>query len=263
DAVKKFRAKVNAITARSTYSNATVAKMFALESYLRGWGNYYRFAYNASRVFAKLDHLVFWQMAHWLGAKHKLQIAKVMRQYYKRVEGVMTFAIGEVALWRLCRLKFEHLYQKTFLNPYAEPETPLQREELPGSEHVWQGNETRPGIEDLRPLVHARDSWRCQRCGTQVNRDTVCLDHVKPVKRFSRPEDASVLDNLQTLCIPCHTQKSIEEIDEQMKCRMQRKLHVRFGGGSEGNVPFRVIEWVTRLAPILHRKSSRWPRQQW
>jgi group II intron reverse transcriptase/maturase len=213
DAVQKFRAKVLAITARSTCSNAATAKLIALNHYLRGWGNHYRYAYNASRVFAKLDHLVFWQMAHWLGAKFKCQMSQVMRDFYKRVDGVMTLSYGAAALSRMSSLSLGHPRQRTFTNPYAGPEPSVQREEVFGSGQVWQGNETRPGIEDLRPLVYQRDSWRCRRCRCQVTRDTARLDHVIPVKRFERLGHANYMDNLQTLCVPCHTQKSTGEID--------------------------------------------------
>jgi len=213
DAVRRFRAKVLAISARSTGGNAVTAKLIALNHYLRGWGNYYRYAYNASRVFAKLDHFVFWQMAHWLGAKFKCRMSQVMRNFHRRVEGVMTLAYHETALWRLSRLEFGYPRQRTFTNPYDDPEPRLDREEVFGSSPVWQGNETRPGIEDLRPSVYARDAWRCRRCHCTVTRDAARLDHVIPVKRFKRPGHASDLDNLQTLCVACHAQKSTGEID--------------------------------------------------
>lgn len=214
DAIRKFRAKVQAILARSTCSNAVNAKWSALNRYLSGWGNYYRYAYNASRVFAKLDDLVFWLAAHWLGAKFKCRMTQVMRDYYRRIDGVMTLAQSDdMYVRRLRNLTFEHPRQKIFTNPYLAPKPHLDREELFGSRPVWQGNETRRGIEDLRPLVYQRDEWRCRRCGTPVDDTTARLDHVKPVKRFKRPEDASVMGNLQTLCIPCHNQKSTREID--------------------------------------------------
>ncbi|WP_152054433.1 group II intron reverse transcriptase/maturase, partial [Tautonia marina] len=43
DSVREFRAKVLAITARSTCNQSIVAKLGALNSYLRGWGNHYRY----------------------------------------------------------------------------------------------------------------------------------------------------------------------------------------------------------------------------
>ncbi|HEX6510008.1 MAG TPA: reverse transcriptase domain-containing protein [Chloroflexota bacterium] len=213
DAVRKFRAKVLAICARSTCANSVLAKLTALNRYLRGWGNYYRYAYNASRLFAQLDHIVFWQMAHWLGAKFKCPMSQVMRNFHRRVDGVMTLTYHETALWRMSSLAFGYPRQRTFTNPYDDPEPSLAREEAFGSESVWQGNETRPGIEDLRPLVYARDAWRCRRCHRTVTRETACLDHVIPVKRFERLGHANYMTNLQTLCMECHAQKSTGEID--------------------------------------------------
>ena len=215
DAVRKVRAKVLAITAPSTCRHAVNAKVHALNVLLRGWGNYYRYAYNASRVFAKLDSLVFWRLAHWLGAKFKCQMPNVLRRFYRRVDGRMTLATDEVAAFRLLSLAFGPMRLRTFDNPYATPGPTLERAEALGVQPVWQGNETRPGIEDVRVAVYDRDHWTCQHCGAKVTRATARLDHILPVKRFARPEDAHGFYNLQTLCVPCHTRKTTTENDNK------------------------------------------------
>jgi 5-methylcytosine-specific restriction endonuclease McrA len=208
DAIKKLRAKVQAITARSSCNNAVAAKLIAMNHYLRGWGNHYRTAYNAREVFAKLDHLVFWQLAHWLGAKFKCRMPVVMRRFRHKAEGASTLAMGAHSLWRLRCAEFEQLRKRTFCNPYVDPKPLLAREEQFGSRHTWIGNETRPGTEDLRPLVLTRDQWTCQVCGVRVTRDTNRIDHVRPIRRFKRRVDAQTLENLQTLCRTCHDQKT-------------------------------------------------------
>jgi group II intron reverse transcriptase/maturase len=213
EAMTKLRNKVMEITARSSCHHSVAAKLTALNYLLRGWGNYYRTAHNASRRCSKLDHFVFWQCAHWLGAKFKIRMPKVMRRFYRRVEGVWTLSDGPVALFRLSRLDFGPLYRRTFSNPYADPEPQLGREELFGSDHQWSGNEKRPGTLDLRPQVFERDRWTCRHCGCRVNGVTGRVDHIRPVKRFKRPEDAQRLENLQTLCVPCHNRKTATEND--------------------------------------------------
>lgn len=208
DAIRKCRHKVQAILAPSTCQQSVIAKIVAVNYYLRGWGNYYRYAYNASRVFSKLDHFVFQLLAHWLGAKFKCRLSQVHRRYYRRVDGVMTFAFEDIPLWRLSSLQFERFRQRTFTNPYLDSQPLLHREQQPEDRHVWHGNETRPGIEDVRRQVYKRDLWTCQHCGTPVDSETARLDHAKPVKRFANVQEANRMDNLQTLCQDCHTRKT-------------------------------------------------------
>jgi RNA-directed DNA polymerase len=208
EAVKKFRAKMLAITARSSCIHAVNAKLIAINQYLHGWGCHFRYAYNAKRVFAKLDDFVFWQMAHWLGAKFKCRMQDVFRRHYKSIGGNRTLASETNALWRLRTLQHERLQERTFRNPYTTANPLLIRTEGFGTMAVWLGNESRPGIEDLRPIVMERDGGVCRQCGQKVNEETAVLDHIRAVKRFRRPVDANALMNLQTLCISCHNQKT-------------------------------------------------------
>jgi len=207
EAVAKVRASILAVTAQSSLNHSLNAKLVAMNQLLRSWGQYYRYAYNASLVFAKLDHVVFWRMAHWIGAKFRSSIPQVLRCYYVQVEGVKTLSSGTKHLWLLRTLRHEYPPYRTFVNPYTTTQPLLIRAGgmvLP----VWLGNEKRPGTLDLRPRVLARDGWTCQHCGQVVTEETAALDHIRAVKRFRRPVDANTLDNLQTLCIPCHKQKT-------------------------------------------------------
>lgn len=213
EAIRKLRAKVLAITARSSCNHSANAKLLALNHLLRGWAEHYRCAYNASRVFARLDSFVFWQMAHWLGAKFKCRLPQVMRLYVRRVDGRKTIATADKALWLMSRSAYGPLRMRTPATAYTSAVPDLVRHEHPGSAPQWMGNETRPGIEDLRYEVYRRDGWSCRSCGRQVSEATASLDHVRGVKTFLRPEVANVEGNLQTLCGSCHRQKSISEID--------------------------------------------------
>lgn len=48
-----------------------------------------------------------------------------------------------------------------------------------------------------------RDGFRCVKCGA---RGRLEVDHVKPVR--THPDLAWSIDNLQSLCPPCHTRKT-------------------------------------------------------
>jgi 5-methylcytosine-specific restriction endonuclease McrA len=54
--------------------------------------------------------------------------------------------------------------------------------------------------EDLRNEVFKRDGYKCQICGSKKD---LVLDHIKPFSMGGRTE----IDNLQTLCKSCNSQK--------------------------------------------------------
>src|SRR3954454_19667547 len=99
---------------------------------------------------------------------------------------------------------------------YTTQEIRLEREELL-DDGPWLGIEGRPGMEDLRPRVLERDGHQCVCCQERVAKATARVDPKKPVCCFKRPVDANRLDNLQTLCIPCHKRKTEESIGNQEK----------------------------------------------
>ena len=57
----------------------------------------------------------------------------------------------------------------------------------------------------VRRAVFARDNWRCRRCGRAGRLE---CDHVVPLHRGGDPYDPG---NLQTLCRPCHIDKTAGE----------------------------------------------------
>lgn len=54
--------------------------------------------------------------------------------------------------------------------------------------------------EQLRIMVLHRDAYTCQRCGREGNE----VDHIRP----KRAGGQDAMDNLQTLCKPCHSAKT-------------------------------------------------------
>src|SRR4051794_29705284 len=102
-------------------------------------------------------------------------------------------------------------------NPYTHQEV-IAREELPANP-TWTGCERRPGVLDLRRQVLQRDGWKCRMCGESVAPDTAQVDHLRPYQFYKRPVEANCLDNLWTLCLACHADKT--EMDRQMESRVQ------------------------------------------
>jgi RNA-directed DNA polymerase len=210
-AVDRLRKRIIAATTPASHRDSVHTKILALNQHLSGWCRYYQHTANAAREFAKLNPVVFWRMAHWLGRKFRIMMPEVMRRY----RWGNTFATGEAEL-HLPSAFPTSPYCKRFLkpNPYTTQDRRLAREELL-TETRWTGYEARPGMADLRPLILTRDEFTCQRCGAPVMPHTAEIDHIRPVRRFKRPVEANTSANLRTLCLPCHQRKTQD--DRQME----------------------------------------------
>ena len=216
EAVDKVIAKIAHSTAKTAHEDSANSKILALNRIIGGWCRYYQYTSKASATFSKVEDRAFWLLAHWLGRKYQLNMSEVMKRY--RLEAGL--GTKEYQLTKAYRDFPSLRYAKRFLksNPYTTQEK-IQREELL-TETYWTGQERRPGTADLRPLILERDGYICQRCGERGTPETLHVDHIRPVRRFKRPVDANVPENLQTLHIEvCHKQKT--EIDRQRESRVR------------------------------------------
>jgi RNA-directed DNA polymerase len=208
-AVKKHLEKIQAATTPRTHKDSVETKILALNRIIRGWCLYFQYTSKAGVQFGELEYKTFWRLAHWLGRKFKLSIPSVIRQY----RSALTIAL--VGHNDFPAKTYAERFDKP--NPYTA-EGKIVREEIP-DENPWLETEDRPGSTDLRLVVIQRDEHRCCNCGESVTNATCQVDHKRPRSRFKRPEDADCLDNLWTLCIPCHERKT--ETDRQTESRVQ------------------------------------------
>lgn len=213
-AVDRLCGKITHVTSQTTHQDSFVSKIVSLNHLVRGWCQYYQYASNTSIPFRKVRYQLYWRMAHWIGTKHRRSVKEVIRQYGENnsfvYEGYRLTMPDEFPTKR-------YMASVRKPNPYTMQEIKPEREELL-QDNYWTGYERRRGMADLRPLVLERDGFTCQLCDRTVESRTAEVDHVKPVKRFKRPVDANSLDNLWTLCIPCHSEKT--KSDRQMESRM-------------------------------------------
>jgi len=203
-AFRKCRDKLSAVTDATTHRHSVTTKILAINRIIGGWCRYYQYCTRASTAFGKLEYHVFWSMAHWLGRKFQLTMPQVLRRFRKG----NTLSTGTLNLLKASEFKTK-VYAKRYLkpNPYTTQER-LQREEGV-MESSWWGQEPRPGIEDLRPLILERDKYTCGNCGrTGLRLETAEIDHRRPVRRFKLAVHANQPDNLWTLCVPCHKAKT-------------------------------------------------------
>jgi group II intron reverse transcriptase/maturase len=204
EAEKRVRHKIRALLAPHTHGESANAKISALNRIMRGWCEYYRTVSSPTRSFRRLQHEVYWSMVHWLGRKYKTSTPKVLRKFGK--EGFL--GTKTQTLLKPSDIKRKRHIMSQATNPYTSPNQRLVREKLPNLDGAWSGQEARTGSWDLRDIVLERDNHTCQRCGTSLPSWEAQVDHIKPRSRFKHRVNADTQENLQTLCYPCHKQKT-------------------------------------------------------
>jgi RNA-directed DNA polymerase len=213
EATDKVIDKITKATDPGTYQDSANAPILALNGSIGGWFRYHQYTSQTVITFHKVAYIAFWRLAHWFGRTYQLKMPEVMRRY--RRNG--TLGTSTYQLYKANQFPTRQ-YKKRFLkpNPYPMKEVSIQREELP-TETYWTGNEARPGMADLRPVIMERDGYTCQNCGTgPLPAYKLEVDHVRPVRRFKRPVDANNPENLWTLCVEtCHPSKT--KFDRQME----------------------------------------------
>ncbi|WP_112874939.1 HNH endonuclease [Paracoccus endophyticus] len=70
----------------------------------------------------------------------------------------------------------------------------------------------------LRWEILKRDGFRCKICGAVGRLE---IDHIKPVR--NHPELSFGAENLQALCVPCHSRKTQSETGDRNSCSPERK----------------------------------------
>ena len=205
---------LRAATSPDTHEDSVTVKIKALNRIIAGWCRYYQYTSKASSQFSKLEYKTFWLMAHWLGRKFRLPMPAVLRRFG---EG-SGLTDGETTLTRHTKFHTQR-YGKLYLkpNPYTTQER-IDREELL-DDNPWPGFEDRPGWADLRQQAGERDNWTCRVCKAVRTPATCQVDHIIQYSRYKRPVDANRLENLWTLCIPCHRRKT--EFERRTESRMQ------------------------------------------
>jgi len=76
-----------------------------------------------------------------------------------------------------------------------------------------------------RRVVYKRDRAKCAKCGSKCDRykNPWHMDHIKPLIEAQGNLDYWRLQNLQTLCTPCHTTKTSQEATERAAKRKADK----------------------------------------
>jgi 5-methylcytosine-specific restriction endonuclease McrA len=172
---------------------------------IRGWSNYFKIAHNFSAVAGKLNNIAHWAMIKAISLKNDKSSNKVHRKFY--FNGRIRVSPDRM-LARFSDTKMS----LDFRRPVEyEPGKGMYLEDQMWEADLRRPDKRRPGQMDLKQMALKRDGYHCCGCGRLVTSETSHVDHIKPVRKFASFEQANTLDNVQTLCVNCHKQKSRSE----------------------------------------------------
>lgn len=212
DNIERFKAKVKRLTRRSSVLVPVDLRFQQLNSLIRGWGNYYRYA-NFTHDAKKLDWWISNRVLIWLQAKHKGQGTRAILEQYlvretRKQYDRKNFAAkdGKGKLRFIARLQDIPILKYRFRkrpNPYlnaagfvppAEAETPF------GDAVPANIGEQRTQWLETRQQAVERDEYRCSICGKDIDTTQLHGHHIEARRDGGKDE----LANISTLCEDCH-----------------------------------------------------------
>jgi len=181
-AITRYLHKMRRILSPRTISEATVAKIHAINRLTRGWCQYYQITGNPSMAFSKATHELLTEMKRWLGRKYELSGQAIWKRYGKKVENAKTFGTSTVRLILPNEFKTRKTLVRTWHNPYTEKEA-IIREKLLQYDSLWTGNQDRLGWSDIREEVILQKETTCYVCGTELHPYEVEIGECSQIER--------------------------------------------------------------------------------
>ena len=173
---------------------STRNRMRGLNSVLRGWAEYYKYATQASKVFPEVQSFAWQKMSCWLAKKFRCSRKTLFSDIAEKTNPIRVNGMEMVYIPGKGNAKWHKPLKKD--HPYFDG-TATRRE--PTAVYQIFENEHRTGHRDLRWKVFRRDDWTCQECGKKVSwYDDGELHHLE---YSGKPVDA------ETLCADCHAEK--------------------------------------------------------
>jgi RNA-directed DNA polymerase len=155
----KYLEYLRTATAPTTHADPSALKILALNRAIAGWCRYFQYTSRAAVQFHEMDYHTFWLVIRWLATKHRLSVPQTIWRFK---QGSSLVVEGQRLLLHTSFPTLRYIGRFFKPNPYTHQEA-LEREELRDTP-LWTGFEARPGMVDLRPLVLARDGYRCCIC---------------------------------------------------------------------------------------------------
>jgi RNA-directed DNA polymerase len=116
-----LRERIKDMFRRPTIQLSLESRLRLLNPILRGWCNFYRYAWGAKRVFDSIDHYVWWTIYRWLRKKHPAAPIRVLRKRYgwtKPGRGGLRWKDGDIRPFELAPTRVQH-FKLGWLKPPA------------------------------------------------------------------------------------------------------------------------------------------------
>jgi len=222
---------------KSGVERSIISKIMAVNSVVRGWCHYYKYATTVNKYFSKVDQVNFWTIAHWLGRKYKSSVPELMKRYYRtanfEVKGKMisckTWIIEKSALFKATAIKHENfkviapkenpfLLEKVTYIPMID-----QFHTLYETQSNWMGWTERLDQIDLKNQLLEIYGHKCSNpeCSTNKPKQkgtynfwilgNLELHHKRPFHTFADSKQANDISNLELLCSRCHKEITKQE----------------------------------------------------
>lgn len=166
-------------------------------SVIRGWANYYK-SVVSSKIFCKLDHLMWMRLICWIKRKHpKTSLKKAIKKYFHKG-------------WKFETLEGKKLLKYSSFKIKRHIKVQGRRSPFDGDFLYWA---TRMGksleLSTRKAKLLKKQSGKCQWCKLYFKQgDILEVDHVIPIK-FSGGRS---YENLQLLHGHCHDSKSTVDL---------------------------------------------------
>jgi len=195
--IQKVKDKINGYLDRRKHEYAVTDVIRAINPLLRGWANYYRYV-NSKETLQGIQLYTVQKFIKWYRGKYQMNLRKGTIEAIKWIDRDKSLHLYNIAVeTKVKRYRQDKI--KLHENPYI-----IGRKEIenPFSEPKWFGQSSRDG--DLRLECIKRDRGICQLCmGCKTN---IEAHHIIPLEENG--ED--ILENLITLCMPCHKRVTYE-----------------------------------------------------
>ena len=166
---------------------------------LRGWMNYYRYAWAPQRTFEFVIRKIFWQVSHYLAQRHRTSIPAIMQKHYRKVtknghtRSTLTKWMDEKPfdLWGFPP-KTESIYRVG--------QARMEDDVKPLTVHEWATGRSK---ENRIEALEAAD-YQCSYCGTT---EDVQVHHVGGLRGLQTAKQLSMAGQAKqkvTLCKSCH-----------------------------------------------------------
>jgi group II intron reverse transcriptase/maturase len=200
DAETRVKHSVAKLTRQTSIEPADM--LLATNQILRGWMNYYCYATNPHRVFARVLHHAFWCLTRYLNKRTKQRGAKkVMRRYYGAVNGKKTLVVispltnKRVSLIRSIGRK--SLYALTVTSGAVDRwQRPWMVYSAAVGRSPWQ-----------RAEIRAVQQGACAQCGAPLTE----VHHQRGLSAKTNPTQAGYAGQKVGLCHACHALRTQQQ----------------------------------------------------